>query len=49
MKKKNPYAVSLGSLGGKKRARNLNAKQRTDIAKKGAAARWKKYNENKSK
>lgn len=43
---KNPAAVPLGRLGGKKggpaRARKLTKKQRSDIAKKAAAARWKK-------
>jgi len=41
---KNPAAVALGSLGGKKggpaRARKLTAKRRTAIAKKAAKARW---------
>lgn len=41
---KNPHAVSLGHLGGikggKQRARLLTPKQRKEIAKKGAAARW---------
>lgn len=43
---KNPAAVALGRLGGKKggeaRAKKLTAKQRREIAKKAAAARWKK-------
>jgi len=43
---KNPNAVALGSLGGRKggkaRAAKLTAEQRHDIAKKAAAARWKK-------
>ena len=42
---KNPAAVALGRLGGKKggkaRAEKLTAEQRSEIAKKGAAARWK--------
>jgi 23S rRNA G2069 N7-methylase RlmK/C1962 C5-methylase RlmI len=29
-----------GSKGGKARARNLSAKQRSEIARKAAAARW---------
>jgi hypothetical protein len=41
---KNPAAVALGRRGGLKggpaRANKLNAQQRTDIAKKAAAARW---------
>ena len=44
--KKNPAAVALGRLGGlkggKARAASLTKKQRSDIAKKAAAARWKK-------
>jgi hypothetical protein len=43
---KNPHAVELGRLGGKKggraRAENLSPQQRKDIARKAAAARWKK-------
>jgi hypothetical protein len=43
---KNPSAVELGRLGGKKggraRAKNLSAKQLSEIGKKGAKARWKK-------
>jgi hypothetical protein len=43
---KNPAAVALGRLGGlkggKARAESLSAKKRADIAKKAAAARWKK-------
>lgn len=41
---KNPAAVALGRLGGlkggKARAKKLTAKQRSDIAKKAAEARW---------
>ncbi len=41
---KNPHAVALGSLGGKKggvaRAMKLTARERTEIAKKAAAVRW---------
>ena len=41
---KNPAAVELGRLGGKKggpaRAKKLTAEQRREIAKKGAEARW---------
>ncbi len=41
---KNPAAVELGRLGGKKggpaRAKKLTPEQRREIAKKGAAARW---------
>jgi hypothetical protein len=43
---KNPAAVQLGRLGGlkggKARAAALSKKQRSAIAKKAAAARWKK-------
>ena len=41
---KNPAAVALGRLGGlkggKARAAKLSQKQRSEIAKKAAAARW---------
>lgn len=41
---KNPAAVALGRLGGMKggkaRAAKLTQEQRTEIAKKAAAARW---------
>lgn len=43
--KKNPAAVALGKLGGPKggkaRAAALTPEQRSEIAKKAAAARWK--------
>lgn len=43
---KNPAAVALGRLGGKKggpaRARKLTAEERTEIAKKAAKSRWSK-------
>ena len=43
---KNPAAVALGRLGGlkggKARAESLTSKKRSEIAKKAAAARWKK-------
>lgn len=38
---KNPAAKSLGQLGGKARAKSLSSKQRKEITKKAAAARWK--------
>lgn len=42
---KNPAAVALGRLGGKKggaaRAKKLSAKRRAEIARKAARARWK--------
>jgi uncharacterized protein YjbJ (UPF0337 family) len=41
---KNPAAVELGRLGGKKggnaRAAKLSAQERSEIAKKAAKARW---------
>jgi hypothetical protein len=37
---KDPAAKSLGSRGGKARARALSAKQRQDIARKAARSRW---------
>jgi hypothetical protein len=43
---KNPHAVELGRLGGKKggpaRANNLSAKERSEIAKNAARHRWAK-------
>ena len=43
---KNPAAVALGKLGGAKggkaRAAKLTAEQRREIAKRAAAARWRK-------
>jgi hypothetical protein len=45
-REKNPAAVALGRLGGMKggkaRAAKLSAKKRAEIAKKAAAARWRK-------
>ena len=42
---KNPAAVALGKLGGKKggpaRAKKLSKKRRSEIAKKAAKARWR--------
>ena len=41
---KNPFAVALGRLGGlkggKARAASMTDKERSDIAKKAAQARW---------
>ena len=49
---KNPAAVALGRLGGlkggKARAKTLTAAARKRIAKRAAAARWKKKPELKS-
>ncbi|MCW5692208.1 MAG: histone H1 [Pseudolabrys sp.] len=43
---KNPFAVALGRRGGlkggKARAEKLSAEERAEIARKAAAARWKK-------
>ena len=43
---KNPHAVALGRLGGKKggkaRAEKLSPEQRSEIARKAAQARWGK-------
>ena len=43
-KGKNPHAVELGRLGGKKggkaRAAKLTAEERSEIARKAARARW---------
>jgi len=45
-RKKNPAAVELGRLGGMKggpaRAKKLSAARRREIAKKAAAARWRR-------
>ena len=44
--KKNPAAVALGRLGGKKggpaRAKKLSKKERSEIARKAALSRWAK-------
>jgi hypothetical protein len=34
-------AATLGAAGGKSRAKSLSSKERSSIAKQGAAARWK--------
>jgi hypothetical protein len=51
-KEKNPAAVALGRLGGAKggkaRAAKLSKKKRSEIAKKAAAARWKKSGNDKA-
>jgi hypothetical protein len=45
-KEKNPAAVALGKLGGKKgglaRAAKLSSKRRKEIAKNAAISRWSK-------
>ncbi len=46
---KNPHAVALGRMGGKKggaaRAARLSAEERSEIARKAAQARWHPINE----
>jgi hypothetical protein len=46
---KNPAAVALGRLGGKKggpaRAKKLTREQRSEIARKAAQERWRKRND----
>lgn len=42
-KRKNPAAVALGRLGGKKRAVNLSAEDLSAQGRKAAAARWAKF------
>lgn len=39
---KNAAAVALGRMGGKARAAAISTRKRKEIAKKAAAARWKK-------
>lgn len=39
---KDPAAKALGAKGGKKRAENMTAERRAEIAKKAAAKRWGK-------
>lgn len=39
---KDPAAQALGAKGGKKRAERLSPEQRSEIARRAAAARWKK-------
>jgi hypothetical protein len=38
---KNAAAVALGRMGGRARASSLTKKQRSEIARKAAATRWK--------
>jgi hypothetical protein len=40
--KRRRIAIASGHKGGTNRAKNLTAKQRSAIARKGALARWKK-------
>ena len=39
---KNPAAVEMGKLGGKKRAESMTPERRAEIAKKAAEKRWSK-------
>lgn len=39
---KDPAAVALGKKGGKARADAMTPEKRSEIAKRGAAGRWKK-------
>lgn len=39
---RNKAAVALGSKGGRARAKKLGVRRRKEIARAGAAARWKK-------
>jgi hypothetical protein len=53
-RKKNPAAVALGQLGGRKggpaRAKKLSPEKRKEIAKKAAESRWnKKFNISRSR
>ena len=45
-KRKNPAAVALGRLGGKKKVKKgfgvMTDEEKREAAKRGAAARWKK-------
>jgi hypothetical protein len=40
-KRKNPAAVALGKRGAKARLTKMTPEQRTEVAQKAAAARWK--------
>lgn len=42
---KDPAAKAMGKKGGKARAEKLTAEQRSEIAKKAAAGRWKTKND----
>lgn len=39
---KNPAAVEMGKLGGRKRAESMSPGRRAEIARKAAAKRWEK-------
>ena len=42
---KNPAAVEMGKLGGRKRAESMTPERRAEIAKMAAAKRWKRPSE----
>lgn len=42
MKRKNPHAVALGSLGGRVRMKGLSSGERSNLSKRGGTARAKK-------
>jgi hypothetical protein len=52
-RRKNPHAVALGRKGGKKggpaRMKKLTAEERTELARKAIAARWKKARSRRQK
>ena len=52
-KKKNPAAVALGRLGGKKggpaRAKKMTPKERSEAARKAVMARWAKVKKSRKK
>lgn len=52
-RKKNPHAVALGKLGGKKggkaRAAKLSPERRSEIARQAARARWDREKAKKKK
>jgi hypothetical protein len=44
-RRKNPAAVQLGRKGGKNSRKNLSPEKKTELAKRAAAARWGKTEE----
>ena len=40
---KDPSAKALGAKGGRARAKNLSKRERSDIARNAANARWRNY------
>jgi len=51
-KRKNPHAVALGKMGGKKggpaRAKALSPERRSEIARKAVEARWERERKRKT-